>query len=119
MPVSSRGSYKYPACLPLFLGYPDQIQRVDAARYMILYHFGGLYSDLDVECLRTFDALRVRRVVLPKARPVGFSNDLMMCVPGHPLFAELIDNLPRSQRRWGRTFILRHLRIMRPQGRCI
>ncbi len=107
---------KYPSVVPLFLSYPDHIQRVDAARYMILFHFGGVYSDLDIECLRSFDALRVHEAVLPKTRPVGYSNDLMMCVPGHAMFGELIDRLSTSQRRWGHWFIPRHFRIMLTAG---
>lgn len=107
---------QYPSCLPLFLGYPDQIQRVDAVRYMILHHFGGMYADLDIECLRSFAPLRAHQVVLPKTKPVGYSNDLMLSVPGHPLFALLIERLAHSERWWGRWFIPRHFRVMLTTG---
>lgn len=106
----------YPDILQLFLNYPDQIQRVDAARYLILHHFGGIYSDLDVECVRSLAPLRVHPVVLPKTRPVGYSNDLMLSAPGHPLFAQLIERLPRSQKLWGWWFIPRHFRVMLTTG---
>lgn len=38
--------------LPIYDNYPMPIMRVDAARCFILHHFGGIYADLDYECLR-------------------------------------------------------------------
>ena len=42
---------KYPRYLPLYQGYTLDIQRADMIRFLILYHFGGVYADLDVEVL--------------------------------------------------------------------
>lgn len=103
---------EYPDVWPLYRSYADQIQRVDAARYMILHRFGGLYSDLDIECLHPFDALCVHEAVLAGTTPYGLSNDLMMAAPGHPLFAALIRQLSHSQSVWGRWFVPRHFRIL-------
>ena len=89
----------FPQIVPLFRRYPDQIQRVDAFRYLLLQRVGGVYADLDIECLRSFDALRAHPVVLPRTAPVGLSNDLMLAEPGHPLFQALIDGLPRRVSR--------------------
>lgn len=47
----------YPWFLPYYKSYPHHIQRVDAARYFILYHHGGLYADLDMQCLLGMDPL--------------------------------------------------------------
>ena len=41
---------EYSSFLPVYESYPYNIQRVDAARYFILYHFGGVYLDLDIGC---------------------------------------------------------------------
>ena len=35
--------------------YSKQINRVDAARYFILNEYGGLYIDMDYECLKNFE----------------------------------------------------------------
>src|SRR5687768_5764884 len=48
---------KYPWFLEIYDNYPYPIQRVDAARYFILYTFGGIYSDLDILPNRPFDQL--------------------------------------------------------------
>jgi mannosyltransferase OCH1-like enzyme len=37
-----------------FIGYPKGIQRADAIRYFILYHYGGIYADLDCEVRENF-----------------------------------------------------------------
>jgi mannosyltransferase OCH1-like enzyme len=42
----------YPWFLPIYDAYPREIYRADAVRYFFLYQFGGLYADMDTECLR-------------------------------------------------------------------
>lgn len=80
----------YPWFLDTFDGYRWPIQRADAIRYFVLYHFGGVYLDLDVGCLRRFDPLLQYQVVLPKTIPVGVSNDLMFSAQGHPFMEQAI-----------------------------
>ena len=43
--------------LPTYDGYDAGIKRADAIRYMFLYTYGGIYADLDFECLKPFDEL--------------------------------------------------------------
>jgi len=43
--------------LPIFRGFDWDIKRADAIRYFALYHYGGVYADLDVELLRPIDEL--------------------------------------------------------------
>ena len=105
-----------PGVLPLYQRYPEQIQRVDAARYVILREFGGLYADLDLHCLRAFDDLLDHDVVLPRTTPFGLSNQLMLAVPGHPLFRRVVEDLPIGFRRWQRPWFPRHLRVLASTG---
>lgn len=35
----------YPSFLPTYLSYPHPIQRIDAAKYFIIYHHGGVYIE--------------------------------------------------------------------------
>jgi mannosyltransferase OCH1-like enzyme len=106
----------YPAMLPLFRAYPDQIQRVDAVRYMILAHHGGIYSDLDVEPRRNCDELLVHAAFLPPTKPLGVSNDFMGAAAGHPFFLRLVEGLPAAARRWQRPFVPRHFRVLLTTG---
>ena len=40
-----------------FNSYDHFIKRVDAFRYFLLYEYGGIYCDLDFECLKNFDPI--------------------------------------------------------------
>jgi mannosyltransferase OCH1-like enzyme len=50
----------YPWFLRYFRQYDKMIKRADAVRPFYLYHFGGVYADLDFACIRPFDALLQR-----------------------------------------------------------
>lgn len=39
--------------LPVYDSYPREIFRADAVRFFFLFEFGGLYADMDTECLRS------------------------------------------------------------------
>jgi mannosyltransferase OCH1-like enzyme len=63
----------YPQHLANYDSYKYPIQRVDAARYFILYHYGGIYIDMDIECFNaTLDAVRKQyAAVAPATVPFG------------------------------------------------
>ncbi len=90
----------YPWFLETFDGYKYNIQRADAIRYFVLHHFGGIYIDLDIGCLRRMDPLLAYPVVLPKTIPVGVSNDLMFSAKGHPFMEQTIHNLVTFDHSW-------------------
>lgn len=43
---------EFPWFLPVYDGYPKEIFRADIVRYLFLFKYGGLYVDMDTECLR-------------------------------------------------------------------
>ena len=86
--------------LDTFDAYTYPIQRADAIRYFVLHHYGGVYIDLDIGCLRPLDPLLVYPVILPKTKPVGVSNDLMFAEKGHPFMAQTIHNLVTFDHSW-------------------
>ncbi|KAG5342521.1 hypothetical protein C0989_000649 [Termitomyces sp. Mn162] len=90
----------YPWFLENFDGYTYPIQRADAIRYFVLHHYGGVYIDLDIGCLRPVDPLLVYPVVLPKTIPVGVSNDLMFAEKRHPFLEQTIHNLVTFDHSW-------------------
>lgn len=47
----------YPEFLAKYDSYPRNMQRIDAAKYLILKKLGGLYADIDVECLKNIEVL--------------------------------------------------------------
>ena len=86
--------------LDTFDNYAYPIQRADAIRYFVLYHYGGIYIDLDIGCLRPMDPLLVYPVILPKTIPVGVSNDLIFAEQHHPLLEQAIHNLINFDHSW-------------------
>ena len=72
--------------------YPKPINRVDVWRYFALYHYGGLYVDLDIVCkprefLLYFNLLETEEVVLPQTKSgngvegQNLSNCMMLSQP--------------------------------------
>jgi mannosyltransferase OCH1-like enzyme len=92
----------YPDFLKVYDSYPYTIQRVDAVRYYLLYHYGGIYLDMDVGCRTQVDFLRFQSIkaLFPITSPIGVSNDVMISIPKHPFMKFLIDQLPRYQSHW-------------------
>ncbi|WP_378952274.1 glycosyltransferase [Mesorhizobium sp. ANAO-SY3R2] len=101
----------YPEILPAYCGYRNGVQRADAARYMLLHHFGGVYADLDCECIAPFGSIMDEdRIVLceepdhhaheqKKVRnlPYLLFNGTMASPPGHPFWQHLIARLPLTR----------------------
>jgi len=61
----------YPEFLEKYESYPLNIQRADAFRYFVLRKYGGLYVDMDFECVKNFDSL-----LRGKECVFGFEPDL-------------------------------------------
>ena len=98
----------YPDFLKTYCSYEAGIMRADAARYMLLHHFGGVYADLDCECVAPFAPIMAEdRVVLccepplhtaEQARFRGLPhllfNGTMASPPGHAFWPHLMSYLP-------------------------
>lgn len=61
----------YPWIMPTYNSYRHPIQRVDALKYFVLWHYGGVYMDLDITCRRSLRPLLPFAAWLPKATPFG------------------------------------------------
>jgi hypothetical protein len=112
--------------LPLYKSYPQNIQRVDSARYFILHKYGGLYSDLDYMPLRDFwDVLSPGLVSLAES-PIAFAekvqNSMMASPPRHPFWLEVFAELKargdlhrNSVSESGGTAMLSHVASQHPE----
>ena len=82
------------------------VQRWDAIRYLILYQFGGLYADLDYECIEAIDSLVQDKPCSlgldpPEHseifnKPYIISNAFMTSVPKHLFFKSIIDEISNN-----------------------
>lgn len=99
-------SQRCPHLLPAYNGYQTGIHRADFFRILVLYFDGGVYVDLDVECLRPLDDLLShlpggKTVYLTRDHPIHerihfarremWMNDFMIAAPGDPLVGEILN----------------------------
>ncbi|WP_342071538.1 glycosyltransferase [Yoonia algicola] len=107
----------YPELEKLFQSYPRPVQRADMARYLILHHHGGVYADIDTECMAPLDVIADEtRIVFAtepfehefQAHRLGMDNMLfngVMASPkGHPFWLHVCDAMVRCQH--GKALVL-------------
>ncbi|KAI9290967.1 hypothetical protein K502DRAFT_353445 [Neoconidiobolus thromboides FSU 785] len=46
---------RFPDIYPLYMKLPKDIMRFDLSRYLLIYDEGGIYSDIDTECIKPID----------------------------------------------------------------
>ena len=84
--------------LPTYKKYSN-IYKADAVRYFYMYHYGGIYADLDAECLRPFEHLIKNHSIVFGAMegkytghdpPEGYvQNSLMYSRARHPFWMQV------------------------------
>lgn len=91
---------RFPWFLKRYDSFPHHIERADAARYMYMFEFGGLYVDLDTECLRPFEHLLINRTLVLGAMQgqailtEGHTqNSFMYSAPKHPFWLAMLYNI--------------------------
>ena len=101
----------YPDFLTVYRSYKMGVQRADAARYLLLHHFGGVYTDIDTECLMSLDIFANEdRIVFcnePSAHSGNYItsrslerlifNGTIVSPANHPFWLELLENLERNR----------------------
>lgn len=105
----------FPGLLPMYDRCPHPVQRADIFRYLVVAHEGGLYADMDMECLRPVDQLlegrravfgvedflsarRARRLDLRHRERIA--NFIFAAEAGHPIFREIVAWLEELPGPW-------------------
>lgn len=81
-----------PQIFPYYSSWPLPMSRADAFRYMVLKHLGGVYIDMDIECLRPID-FWTEDASLLLSKTASFNSAIFGGCQGHMLFIELAKNL--------------------------
>lgn len=96
---------EFPDFLEAYLGFPKNVMRADAFRYLIMYKIGGVYLDLDYEVLKPFD-FDIHNVVLPYNRQQkygdkfdGIGNCFFASEPKHQFWLDVIQDLKNGRNR--------------------
>lgn len=95
---------KFPWFYETFTGYPNKINRIDAARYFILYEYGGIYADMDFECLKNFESLITWDNVSIAESPCRnegetHQNALMISPPKHRFWLKVFKLLDKNKKQ--------------------
>ena len=105
-----------------FIHYRYDIQRIDSFRYVLLFHLGGVYIDMDDACRRplrelvaTMEALdpnSTHLALLPEGESFGIQNNFMIATAGHPIYKQLIARL----NLFNQNFLIYHVTILLSVG---
>jgi hypothetical protein len=109
----------YPDLLDLYLSFPTNVQRADLGRYLLLHRFGGVYADMDTDCLAALEPLiNEGRVVLceePKIHEqlsnlFGLSslvfNGTMASPAGHPFWMHVVGMIVRNRHSMNKNVLI-------------
>ena len=110
---------EYPWFLATYDAYPSYIQRCDASRYFIVYHHGGVYADLDIECSKPFaPVLSSHRAVFSYKSGTNMSrglvNALFASEAKHPVWHTVFDLLTNRSKDGARAAT--HVEVVRSTG---
>lgn len=104
---------------PTYQSYEFNINRFDAARYFLIYHHGGIYLDMDVECMVSFDTIyeielqNNESILLPQGRPFGNGGHWLIGKRKHPFMKSTIYHL---QETTGREFVSQYFDVIMQTG---
>lgn len=108
---------EYPDAYSFFVDYPHTIQQIDAFRYFVLYHYGGIYMDLDIGTKKSIPLEYLDHdLVLLRSTNVShvFTNALMMSSPRNAFMRQCIHALYSHQRDF--RYLGKHLHVMHSTG---
>ncbi|KAK5263290.1 hypothetical protein LTR96_011289 [Exophiala xenobiotica] len=85
----------YPWFLNTYDGYRFPVQRVDATKYFLMLHYGGIYLDLDNGCLQSLEPLLYLPTWTTDGGRGALSNNILGSVPATAFWRLLTDSLIR------------------------
>lgn len=76
-------NYYYPQYRKLYDSYDLMIMKIDLARYIILYHYGGVYIDMDMEWIKDFSFLidNDDELIINKTKYKFYNNGVIFSKP--------------------------------------
>jgi mannosyltransferase OCH1-like enzyme len=89
---------KYDWFLPIYDNYSYHVQRADSIRYFILYEYGGVYSDIDLEPVKSIDTILTKykhkqSILYRSPNSDMLTNDFMISKPKNIFWKKMINEL--------------------------
>lgn len=112
---------EYAWLLPTYESYPQNIQRADVARLVVVHAQGGIYVDLDVylesaEGLSCLQRLGLEAIFAPMSGAMGISNHFFMAERASPLLLWTLREAERRGASTSRRIILPYLQVFWSTG---
>eukprot|EP00658_Telonema_sp_P-2_P025954 TRINITY_DN20471_c0_g1_i3.p1 TRINITY_DN20471_c0_g1~~TRINITY_DN20471_c0_g1_i3.p1 ORF type:complete len:530 (+),score=112.19 TRINITY_DN20471_c0_g1_i3:56-1645(+) len=93
---------EYSWFLPTYDAYQYPIQRADVIRYLAVYHYGGIYADLDLQPLTSMEPyLKGTDVLVFETPNLGLTNMILAGKQGSSFLRCTIAQLMGRQTSWG------------------
>lgn len=96
-----------PDYLKTYNRFRRNVQKADVFRYIILERMGGIYADLDMECLKPFDEFVDGHSFMIGKEPKGagsewgrkyvYGNAMLVSEPGHPFLKLLLSEIKQRK----------------------
>ncbi|KAG8422311.1 hypothetical protein J3459_010465 [Metarhizium acridum] len=91
---------EYPWFLRTYDGFTFPVQRVDALRYFLMRHYGGIYIDLDNACRTNLEPLLYYPAWLMDRGHGALSNNALGSLPNHPFWKYVTESLLQYSRNY-------------------
>ena len=105
----------YPWFLKTYNEYKYPIQRADAIRPFILYHYGGIYFDMDFVCIKNIsEYFNKKGVYICESSTTGLTNVFMGSTKNHPFWKNVIEEMMKNNKQ--KIYQTHHLYIIQSTG---
>ena len=105
----------YPWFLDTYNNYKYQLQKVDSMRPFLLYHFGGIYFDMDFKCVKNItNFFKKKGVYLAESSHFGLTNALMASSKNHPFWKKVFSEMVKNRQK--KFYQIHHLYMMQSTG---
>jgi len=84
---------EYPWFLPTYKRFKFPVQKIDALRYFLMRHYGGIYIDLDNGCLTDLEPLRGYPAWTTDGGHGALSNNILGVEPNHLYWIAMTDSI--------------------------
>ncbi|SPQ21514.1 e3fbb43a-4594-4298-85b5-bceb5e26b472 [Thermothielavioides terrestris] len=96
---------EYAWFLRTYDGYRYPVQRVDALKYFLMLHYGGIYLDLDNTCKVSLKPLLYYPAWVTDGARGALSNNILAARPHHPFWQLVTVSLARYDWKWPLPYV--------------
>lgn len=106
----------YPQYWDLYEYFPNLIQKLDISRYIILYHYGGCYLDMDVAWIKDFSVLIEPddELIFSNTMQRFVNNGTLLSSPKNRFWLDFLGSIARKKKK--KCFLDRFLYVQLTTG---